>query len=952
MRRSIFFAWKLSIILTVLVVWHSPVYGMTITGQVTFADGDAVVGARIKFIDEANGSCLFDHTDEEGMYEIILIETAVDEQMRGNAVPEGFTLLQNYPNPFNPGTVIPYRLVRAAHVHLAIYNVLGQRIRTLVDKRQGVGEHQVIWDSRNDQGLALGAGVYIYQIKIDGNTQSRKMVMMDGHVGNRFDGTADNQRLSKTTLNTETGFYTVLITGEGIVPFEEIGLQVVGDARSDFMVERAEPSIQAGKILVDNNDSNDDDQVPDFADGFNLDGILGNEDDINLSQQFVPLVVHIPRDIDLEQAIIRVTYHESIPADVVIHPEEPPVYEPAPGMLRIWAQPGDVERNSEFITFGGDFIIASEYHPEQLGLNHDNRTVTWYVEGIQKSTDLADQEIIIEIDPDGSGSADYELVRDVVRLTIIDIQFITKSPEGELVEQEFFYNCVPTPQIHASIEDYQVDDSGLVTMTISGTVTDQTSDIVSEPELQLRDITIVPENQEQYTIDLVNTGEPEYPWKPYKFQAAFSSTIQMQTHGEGDYRVVLRTSPNFAGVAAELGLSFIMDGNNVYSMAEEAHTSPGTFIPTILRIDAPEGTFMEGEYGFYAFDNMWAMEYHDFGDGDYYYAMDQMDRTAVFLPTVYSRELIPHLPIRKVEDNKFYLEVSRYTPSQGSYKVGFKMVNGVIGLIVWNDDVSTYLSKINNYTQTVFNVGSVKKYVYRPRPGWAGHTDNSLDTEIKWRYINNADTIHEFESKSLFEKDIAYRKKVVSTAKSVTFSFGAPVFNPVFWDSNLKVQPGKTASGAIADIFANQSKYTMACLLAAMSVVLEGVSSVYGSGTFDTAMGLDPYGNRWKVIETAIIPNNYNNNNENNAKYIPGDWGYIDNTDPNEPMYMEGENVIYMGGCFDLTFANFKKNADFWGHPIGSLKFDAWMAKVEAWSTSTTKDYMVISPIRTRIWLQ
>jgi len=88
------------------------------------------------------------------------------------------TLAQNYPNPFNPKTNIEYS-VRAQnsvpqHINLSIYNLLGQKVATLVDKKQPAGAHEVQWDA---SGFA--SGVYIYTLETStGYKQSRKLQLL------------------------------------------------------------------------------------------------------------------------------------------------------------------------------------------------------------------------------------------------------------------------------------------------------------------------------------------------------------------------------------------------------------------------------------------------------------------------------------------------------------------------------------------------------------------------------------------------------------------------------------------------------------------------------------------------------------------------------------------------------------------------------------------------------
>ena len=94
-------------------------------------------------------------------------------------IPDGFQLSQNYPNPFNPETTIRYQLQEADQVRLAIYNLLGQQVRTLVNQNQISGSHTVVWDGRNDAGEVVTSGMYFYKLKVGGAfIATRKMVLL------------------------------------------------------------------------------------------------------------------------------------------------------------------------------------------------------------------------------------------------------------------------------------------------------------------------------------------------------------------------------------------------------------------------------------------------------------------------------------------------------------------------------------------------------------------------------------------------------------------------------------------------------------------------------------------------------------------------------------------------------------------------------------------------------
>ena len=84
------------------------------------------------------------------------------------SLPAQTALLANYPNPFNSRTQIAYRLAAPGLVRLAIYNALGQPMRTLVDQFQAAGAYQVAWDARDQQGAAVATGVYVTRLYYPG----------------------------------------------------------------------------------------------------------------------------------------------------------------------------------------------------------------------------------------------------------------------------------------------------------------------------------------------------------------------------------------------------------------------------------------------------------------------------------------------------------------------------------------------------------------------------------------------------------------------------------------------------------------------------------------------------------------------------------------------------------------------------------------------------------------
>jgi hypothetical protein len=92
--------------------------------------------------------------------------------------PAQFSLSPNYPNPFNPETRIGYSLPWASHVKVEIFNILGQKIKTIVDEDQTIGDKEVIWDGTNENGEQVASGVYFYRLQAKDFVQTKKMVLM------------------------------------------------------------------------------------------------------------------------------------------------------------------------------------------------------------------------------------------------------------------------------------------------------------------------------------------------------------------------------------------------------------------------------------------------------------------------------------------------------------------------------------------------------------------------------------------------------------------------------------------------------------------------------------------------------------------------------------------------------------------------------------------------------
>ncbi|MCB1047360.1 MAG: T9SS type A sorting domain-containing protein [Calditrichaeota bacterium] len=92
--------------------------------------------------------------------------------------PVAFTLRPNYPNPFNPSTTLEYQLVRPGQVRMDVFNLAGQRVRSLVNEEQASGSYRIHFDGRNDAGLGLASGIYFARLQAHGQQREQKMVLL------------------------------------------------------------------------------------------------------------------------------------------------------------------------------------------------------------------------------------------------------------------------------------------------------------------------------------------------------------------------------------------------------------------------------------------------------------------------------------------------------------------------------------------------------------------------------------------------------------------------------------------------------------------------------------------------------------------------------------------------------------------------------------------------------
>ncbi|PWB71293.1 hypothetical protein C3F09_08010 [candidate division GN15 bacterium] len=115
-----------------------------------------------------------------GGYCFLIYDAAAGvDDANGATLPKSFALQQNYPNPFNPTTTVKFDVPTRSQVKLSVYNVLGQKVKTLVDGMVEAGfGHEARWDGTTDGGNAVSSGIYFYKMEAGSFVQTKKMVMM------------------------------------------------------------------------------------------------------------------------------------------------------------------------------------------------------------------------------------------------------------------------------------------------------------------------------------------------------------------------------------------------------------------------------------------------------------------------------------------------------------------------------------------------------------------------------------------------------------------------------------------------------------------------------------------------------------------------------------------------------------------------------------------------------
>ena len=144
----------------------------TVNLVTTYLDASTTIGTmyfyRIAAIDDAGNI--------GALSDVVTLRATDVETVAG--LPTVYSLEQNYPNPFNPSTQIQFSLPTASYVHISIYNVSGEFVRTLVNDDMSAGIYNLTWNATDDEGRGVSSGVYIYRIQAGKYICARKMLLL------------------------------------------------------------------------------------------------------------------------------------------------------------------------------------------------------------------------------------------------------------------------------------------------------------------------------------------------------------------------------------------------------------------------------------------------------------------------------------------------------------------------------------------------------------------------------------------------------------------------------------------------------------------------------------------------------------------------------------------------------------------------------------------------------
>lgn len=253
---------KKLLILLLLCIFFNTNNLHAIKGKITDKTGNPVPSATIIFTNTKDPTNFYKTvTDVNGFYNLDLPLYTIQSS------DKQYTFFDIYPNPFYTGTVIPFFLNKTGNCYIYIYNLMGQKVKTIAEGVLTAGLHQLVWDGTTDKNQRVSPGFFIAYMHFEGRTTSQKIIMRANNTTEVF----PNEITFAPVLDTSKIIsYNVKITSNQTLPYS-VGNYTIKDINKvDFVVFKklAIPFKVSGSYLSINKGDNTYDTI--FVNGINL----------------------------------------------------------------------------------------------------------------------------------------------------------------------------------------------------------------------------------------------------------------------------------------------------------------------------------------------------------------------------------------------------------------------------------------------------------------------------------------------------------------------------------------------------------------------------------------------------------------------------------------------------------------------------------------------------------
>ena len=339
-------------------------------GRVLLSSGPPVAGARVRlFVQGDLGRSLRATADESGYFAFPL-----KALRRAAPLPARLHLGQNYPNPFNPSTIIPYQLPAPTRVRLEVFNILGQRVATLVYGERPAGFHTAAWNATDASGRGVGSGVYLYRLLGGGERLTRSMVLLDGPVVAAGGGGSGGARAA---ARGEGPVYGLTVSGPGLVPYVDPAFRV-GAGPVEIQVQPLS-SLPRGKVAAGGllGDVNRDGRV-DLADAL-LIAFYSEDPTLSLANGDLTLGdVNGDGQVDLADARLIEAYHAD-PSDPSLPEGIGAPVAAADAPMLYWTDAGSDRIQRSFLDGSGveDVVDSGLVNPRGLAVDQAAGKLYW-----------------------------------------------------------------------------------------------------------------------------------------------------------------------------------------------------------------------------------------------------------------------------------------------------------------------------------------------------------------------------------------------------------------------------------------------------------------------------------------------------------------------------------------------------------------------------------------------